>query len=194
MVDDESIITRHYNCNYCKTTHKIKLNKNIAIGRKKYPFPYVTLHDTIVDGSEVKEILAILYIDKDLHIRHQEIQEFDEGNLFSKEQVMAMTRPLMEEITILREELAIKEEKICQLKNNNKGKGEQATNIDYNEQDNLVKNEDGTDQSCRRKCHKCGNEDKNMILETLDKEIILSDYPRIYGKKCKCGKCGNEWH
>ena len=83
---NENIITRHYHCKYCGTTHKIELNRNITEGRKKYPFPYVTLHDSIINGNEVKEVLAILYIDKDLHIRHQEIQEFEDGNLFSKEQ------------------------------------------------------------------------------------------------------------
>jgi len=113
---DEYLIERQYHCKVCNTTHTIQLDKKIAEGRKKYPFPYIALHDTIVNGSEVKEVLAILYIDKGLQIRHAEIQEFGEGNIFSKEQVMAMTNPFMEEISILREELAKKEEKIDELK------------------------------------------------------------------------------
>jgi len=185
---DENIITRHYNCKICGTTHKIELNKNITEGRKKYPFPYVTLHDSIINGNEVKEVLAILYIDQGLQIRHQEIQEFDDGNLFTKEQVMAMTKPLMEEITILREELASKEEKIHSLKKSN-------TSQDVNS-DNVCdeKDEINQDSTCRRKCPKCGNEDNNMIHEIIDKKNIISDYPRVYGKKCKCGKCGHIWH
>ena len=45
----------------------------------------------------------------------------------------------------------------------------------------------------RRKCPKCGEELKRMIHESVDKEVIVMDYPRVYGKKYKCGKCGCEW-
>ncbi len=43
----------------------------------------------------------------------------------------------------------------------------------------------------RRKCPSCGNE--GLIHEVDDKNIILMDYPRIYGKKNCCPKCGKEW-
>ena len=122
--------------------------------------------------NEVKEVLAILYIDQGLQIRHQEIQEFDDGNLFTKEQVMAMTKPLMEEIIILREELASKEEKIHSLKNN--------INLQDLNSDNACDEKDGTNQdsTCRRKCPKCGNDDKNMIHESIDKKNIISELNR----------------
>ena len=45
----------------------------------------------------------------------------------------------------------------------------------------------------RRRCPKCGIEDKFMIHETVDKSNIILDYPRVYGKKYKCGQCGVEW-
>ncbi|MHA1508258.1 MAG: hypothetical protein ACTSO6_06095 [Promethearchaeota archaeon] len=45
----------------------------------------------------------------------------------------------------------------------------------------------------RRKCPKCNIEDKKMIHETIDKSNIILDYPRVYGKKYKCGSCGIEW-
>ncbi|MFX1236580.1 MAG: hypothetical protein ACFFAS_07560 [Promethearchaeota archaeon] len=45
----------------------------------------------------------------------------------------------------------------------------------------------------RRKCPKCQNEDKNKIHESTDKGTIIMDYPRMYGKKYKCGLCGTEW-
>ena len=45
----------------------------------------------------------------------------------------------------------------------------------------------------RRKCPKCGIEDKNMIHESIDKSNIILDYPRVYGHKYKCGQCGIEW-
>jgi hypothetical protein len=45
----------------------------------------------------------------------------------------------------------------------------------------------------RRRCPNCGNEDKMMIHESVDKSNIILDYPRVYGKKYKCGLCGCLW-
>ena len=45
----------------------------------------------------------------------------------------------------------------------------------------------------RRKCPSCGEENKNMIHESTDKTNIINDYPRVYGKKSRCGRCGQEW-
>ena len=47
------------------------------------------------------------------------------------------------------------------------------------------------DPVARRKCPSCG--DEGAIHEITDKSIILMHYPRIYGKKKYCGKCGFEW-
>ena len=45
----------------------------------------------------------------------------------------------------------------------------------------------------RRRCPKCAEESKSMIHESIDKSNIILDYPRVYGKKYKCGSCGIEW-
>lgn len=45
----------------------------------------------------------------------------------------------------------------------------------------------------RRMCPSCDNTRHNLIYEETDKTHILMDYPRIYGKKYKCGECGQEW-
>jgi len=45
----------------------------------------------------------------------------------------------------------------------------------------------------RRKCPKCAVEDPRTIHESVDKSNIILDYPRVYGKKYKCGQCGIEW-
>jgi gamma-glutamylcyclotransferase (GGCT)/AIG2-like uncharacterized protein YtfP len=45
----------------------------------------------------------------------------------------------------------------------------------------------------RRKCPQCGNENKLLIHESIDKGNIILDYPRMYGKKYRCGECGLEW-
>ncbi len=59
-------------------------------------------------------------------------------------------------------------------------------NNSYNEPVSPVKDSVG-----RRKCPSCG--DESSIHEVVDKSIILMAYPRIYGKKKYCGKCGYEW-
>ena len=45
----------------------------------------------------------------------------------------------------------------------------------------------------RRKCPSCDEENKFMIHESTDKSNIISDYPRMYGRKYCCGRCGQEW-
>ncbi|MFX1395393.1 MAG: hypothetical protein ACFFAH_17800 [Promethearchaeota archaeon] len=45
----------------------------------------------------------------------------------------------------------------------------------------------------RRKCPSCGEENKYMIHEEIDKTVIIMDYPKVFGKRWKCGKCGTIW-
>ncbi len=42
-------------------------------------------------------------------------------------------------------------------------------------------------------CPHCGNSDRRMIRELVDKTLLLNAYPPIYGKKLSCGRCGKEW-
>ena len=113
-IDIESVIKR-YRCPICKSTHKIKLNKNIKEGRTKFPFPYVILHDFINEG-ELKELITILYIDQSLQIRHVEIQEIVDDSLFSKSQIVAMTKTLFEENERLMEDVARLTDQLNKLK------------------------------------------------------------------------------
>lgn len=45
----------------------------------------------------------------------------------------------------------------------------------------------------RRKCPECSIDNPAMIHESVDKSNIILDYPRVYGKKFRCGECGVEW-
>jgi hypothetical protein len=45
----------------------------------------------------------------------------------------------------------------------------------------------------RRMCPVCGNQNRKMIREVLDKKYVIMDYPRVYGTKLICGLCGAEW-
>lgn len=110
--NNEEVI-RYYRCKVCEETHKIVLKEDVIEGRTKYPFPYVVLHDSIKNG-EIKEVLTILYIDQNFRIRGAEIQPFEDGNLFSKEQVVAITSALIEEINFQRRELRTLRKKLNQ--------------------------------------------------------------------------------
>lgn len=103
MSEKNDTITKFYSCKYCGETHKVTIGKDMLENQPKYPFPYVFLHDSIRGGDPI-ELLTILYFDKEGQIRGQEIQEFSSDKLFSKEQVVSMMEPLMEEVQILRKE------------------------------------------------------------------------------------------
>ena len=90
-------IKKQYNCKICNETHKIELPKDLCKGRSKFPFPYVFLH------GKPKDILTILYIDKDLQIRGVEVQQ-GTNDFFSKEYVVKMATNLSDEVDRLREE------------------------------------------------------------------------------------------
>jgi len=49
------------------------------------------------------------------------------------------------------------------------------------------------EETVRRKCPTCLNTNKKFIREFTDKSNIIMHYPRIYGKKFKCGICRTEW-
>lgn len=117
MQEDEKLVERNFRCKICNKTHYIKLKKNIIEGRDKFPFPYVFLHDSFHD-KEYTEVLTILYIDKNLQIRHAEIQKLDYDSIFSKEQLVAIIKPLIDEIDILRLELENLRNEYNSLKNN----------------------------------------------------------------------------
>ncbi|KKM74292.1 hypothetical protein LCGC14_1401750 [marine sediment metagenome] len=45
----------------------------------------------------------------------------------------------------------------------------------------------------RRRCPQCLNDDQNFIRESIDKTNIIFSYPKMYGMKKNCGKCGCIW-
>ena len=45
----------------------------------------------------------------------------------------------------------------------------------------------------RRACPKCDNQNVNSIRELEDKNFIISEFPRMYGKKYQCRMCNCEW-
>ena len=45
----------------------------------------------------------------------------------------------------------------------------------------------------RIKCPECGNQNKRLIRESIDRTYLISVSPKVCGKKFKCGECGAEW-
>ena len=105
-----NFVLRNYECKICNKTHQIRLGVDIHEGREKFPFPYIFLH------GKLRNILTILYIDKDLQVRAVEVYELSEEDIFSKEQVMTITKKLINEIERLRVEVKSLHEQISELK------------------------------------------------------------------------------
>ena len=98
MENTIEVVTRTFNCKICNSTHTITLNKNLADGRSRFPFPYIYLH------GDLKDILTTLYLDKELQIRAVDTQLLSQENIFSKEQMIQIIGKLVDEIEALREE------------------------------------------------------------------------------------------
>lgn len=95
-------ITRVYNCPKCKTTHTVKIPKNIAENRNRFPFPYAFLHSS---EGELQDLLTIAYLDMQLQIRGVDVIEIkDSEGIFSEKLTKDITEKLMDTIVNLQEE------------------------------------------------------------------------------------------
>ena len=94
-------VLRFYNCPYCKKTHEIDLSTELIEGSPQSIFPYVFLHSSM---GELSDLLTTLYLDRDLQIRSVEVLQVENANIFSKELTRKITEKLMDMITKLEEE------------------------------------------------------------------------------------------
>jgi len=97
----QSTINRIYNCPKCKKTHTVVLDKGLAEGRTRYPFPHVFLHSK---EENLLDLLTILYLDAQLQIRAIDIIELEKTNIFSEEFTREIIDKLTNEIMSLQEE------------------------------------------------------------------------------------------
>ena len=91
-------VKKIYRCKVCNENHAVILSKSLLEGRERFPFPHVFLH------GDLKHLLTILYLDKDLQIRGAEVQNLtiDDDNIFSKDQATSIVESLMNEVERLR--------------------------------------------------------------------------------------------
>jgi hypothetical protein len=101
MEEQSEFITRIFNCKICGTTHEVTLNKKLAEGRNRYPFHHIYLH------GDLKDILTILYIDKELQIRGADTELLSREDIFSKEHMNEIIGKLVNEIETLRQDYNI---------------------------------------------------------------------------------------
>ena len=73
----QEFLTRLYNCPKCKKTHTIKLQKDLFKEKSSFPFSYAYLHSS--EGN-LKDLLTILYLDKQLQVRGVDVIEIQEGH------------------------------------------------------------------------------------------------------------------
>ena len=95
-------ITRIYHCPKCKSTHTVKIPKDITKERSRFPFPYAFLHSS---EGELQDLLTIAYLDAQLQIRGVDVIEIkDSEGIFSEKLTKDITEKLMDTIVNLQEE------------------------------------------------------------------------------------------
>ena len=110
MSKNDDFVTKHYHCRLCNDTHEIQLRKTLIEKQFKFPFSHSFLH------GELKNILTILYLDKNLEVRGVDVQQLRDDDIFSKEQVVSISDTLMEEIERLRMENELLQMELGELK------------------------------------------------------------------------------
>ena len=98
MSKNDDFVTKYYHCRLCNDNHEVQLRKTLIKKQFKFPFSHSFLH------GELKNILTILYLDKNLEVRGVDVQQLRDDDIFSKEQVISISGTLMEEIERLRKE------------------------------------------------------------------------------------------
>ncbi len=101
--EENEYTSRLYNCPKCRIIHTVKLPKDITRNQPTFPVPFVFLHSSELEEN-LEDLLTILYIDVQLHIRAVEVIEVENSNIFSEELTKQITEKLMEKILSLEQE------------------------------------------------------------------------------------------
>ena len=110
MSKNDNFVIKRYYCRICDSNHEIQLRKKLSEKQSKYPFSHSFLH------GELKNILTILYLDRNLEVRGVDVQKLRDDDIFSKEQVISISGTLMEEIERLRTENEALQNELSTLK------------------------------------------------------------------------------
>ena len=144
----------------------------------------------------IQEIIELIKL-KGYTINHNDAQDFLENfhekydRLPKSEELSSIVKGYVimvnEDYLMEKSEASIQSESLSEsIESILEGNIDEIQESSYNDSIVVLENPIG-----RKKCPNCGNE--GLIHEVDDKNIILMDYPRIYGKKNCCAECGKEW-
>ncbi|WP_457558797.1 hypothetical protein [Candidatus Harpocratesius sp.] len=114
------MITKTYYCPLCKKKHSIEMPEDFAEGRTSYPFVHSYIHKFSSKSQSVdegKDILTMLYIDKNLEIRHVEVMfQNAEGNIISMEDAQKLITFLTQQLQDMQDSYEMLSKKYLELK------------------------------------------------------------------------------
>jgi len=107
-----------------------------------------------------------------------------------EELISAEDEPTLPPKPPITENIPEKEQVVLQtaLKSISKPKSRETSEVSNLDSIGVIVTPDG-----KRKCPICNNSSHRLIREVEDKSRVINAYPKMYGKKFKCGQCGAEW-
>ncbi len=140
----------------------------------------------------------------DEHVRVEEEHEISTGKVQElinrrnaameegekEELISAEDEPILPPKPPMTETIPEKEQEVLQtaLRSISKPKSGETSDISNLDSIGVIVTPDG-----KRKCPICNNQSHRLIREVEDKSRVINAYPKMYGKKFKCGQCGAEW-
>jgi hypothetical protein len=140
----------------------------------------------------------------DEHVRVEEEHEISTGKVQElinrrnaameegekEELISAEDEPTLPPKPPITENISEKEQEVLQtaLKSISKPKSGEKSDVSNLDSIGVIVTPDG-----KRKCPICNNSSHRLIREVEDKSRVINAYPKMYGKKFKCGQCGAEW-
>ncbi len=102
-------VRKLYFCRICNKSHPIKIPRDFAESQKRYPFVFFAIHKYTGDSDEYldkkeKDIIATLYIDKNLAIRDVDVAwEDSSANIISEYDTQKLVGFLIDHINELQD-------------------------------------------------------------------------------------------
>ena len=149
--------------------------RNIAIEESEEDKPPNVEDQPEITTGKVQELIKR---------RHAAMEEGEKEELISAEDepILPPEPPITEEIPEKEQEVLL-----TALKSISKPKSAEISEESNLDSIGVIVTPDG-----KRKCPICNNQNHRLIREVEDKSRVINAYPKMYGKKFKCGQCGAE--
>ncbi|MFX0057144.1 MAG: hypothetical protein ACFE85_06290 [Candidatus Hodarchaeota archaeon] len=165
---------------------------------KREKFTIIKLENTV---SELKSKLKKLE-DENLRLKGKEIAIQEEKKIEPTYEIKSPIEQskILEKIKSSIPPLKIQEKTkakpkdlvlLKQVKNDSNVRSEEESRLNSYKVEEDTYDVDSTER--KKICPRCGNKNLSQIREMDDKNNIILSYPKIFGKKYRCGQCGTEW-